>query len=320
MFDISSDSDTSVLRTMLRDFRVSAANYCRTEVSRDWGIDLPFQQGLRFHFVARGECWLRAEGHPPLRLAAGDTALLPHGTRHVIAASPDTPAVPLAEVGPRPVTDTEFRISIGPVGEGALIHCCTLVFNDPLAARVVAAMPMVVAYRHDDHDDQRDGGLSAVLALMTRELEADRPGSDTIVARLADVGISMILRDWAETAPERPAWLHPSAHPGLFRAMRALQTEPERRWTVPELAAIAAMSRSTFTAHFNAMAGVSPGKFAVQLRMELADRMLDEGELVLEQIAGRLNYSCGSAFSRAYRDYAGFPPGARRRNGARLAA
>ena len=317
MFDISSDSNVSLLGAMLRDFRVSSANYCRTEVSRDWGIDLPFQQGVRFHFVARGECWLRVEGQAPLRLAAGDTALLPHGTRHVIAASPDTPAMSLVAAGPRPVTDTEFRISIGPAGEGALIQCCTLAFADPMAARVIAAMPVVVAHRHQD---QRDGGLSALLALMTRELEADRPGSDTIVARLADVGISMILRDWAETAPERPAWLHPSAHPGLLKAVRALQTQPERRWTVPELAAIAAMSRSTFMTHFTAMIGMSPGKFVVQLRMELADRMLDEGALGLEQIAHRLNYSSGSAFSRAYRDYAGVPPGARRRNGARLAA
>ncbi|RUW84919.1 hypothetical protein EOA35_36355 [Mesorhizobium sp. M8A.F.Ca.ET.023.01.1.1] len=40
---------------------------------------------LRVHFVISGECWLRPQGRPPLKLVKGDAALLPGGASHIVS-------------------------------------------------------------------------------------------------------------------------------------------------------------------------------------------------------------------------------------------
>ncbi|TIX95229.1 MAG: AraC family transcriptional regulator [Mesorhizobium sp.] len=53
----SADPVIDLLGQFLRDLRPAEASYCRAEVTRPWGIDLQFQKGIRFHFVAEGTCW-----------------------------------------------------------------------------------------------------------------------------------------------------------------------------------------------------------------------------------------------------------------------
>ncbi|RWB26176.1 MAG: hypothetical protein EOQ42_18820 [Mesorhizobium sp.] len=50
----SADPVIDLLGQFLRDLRPAEASYCRAEVTRPWGIDLQFQKGIRFHFVAEG--------------------------------------------------------------------------------------------------------------------------------------------------------------------------------------------------------------------------------------------------------------------------
>ena len=82
-------------------------------------INQDYIKGVRFHFVARGQCWLRAEQTEPVLLEAGDLALLPHGVSHSIASSSDAPARPIETLGVEAVSATEFRLSLGPRGEVA---------------------------------------------------------------------------------------------------------------------------------------------------------------------------------------------------------
>jgi AraC-like DNA-binding protein len=294
---------------MLRDFRTGTAAYCRTEVANDWAIALPFEHGVRFHFVARGQCWLRAEQVEPVLLETGDLALLPHGVSHSIASSSDAPARPIETLALEAVSSTEFRLSLGAPGEGSLIQCVTLSFSDPKAELVIAAMPELLVLRRGEHDHD---ALGSVLDLMATELSADRPGSDAIRARLADAAISMIVRNWAETAPDRPAWLKPGADPRILKAMQAIHSKPGNNWTIPELAAIAGMSRTLFIERFTSIMGMPPGRYLVKTRGVIANHLLRDSALNLAQIAQRLGYSDATAFSRAYRNWTGMPPSAAR--------
>src|SRR4051812_2374699 len=62
--DLSSDLGPAAppdpLSQVLADLRPSGVSYGRCELTRPWGIDFPPQAEARFHFVAEGDCWLRA--------------------------------------------------------------------------------------------------------------------------------------------------------------------------------------------------------------------------------------------------------------------
>jgi AraC-like DNA-binding protein len=300
----SSVSITPLVQTLLRNLRSRSAAYCRTEVSGNWGIDLPFEEGVRFHFVVRGDCWIRSGSTEPAYLKAGDFCLLPHGTHHSIASSPQAPARPVWEQGLVRVADNEYRLTLREEGECALIHCCTVAFADPMAQQVTAAMPRAVLRRGHEHTD----GLSELFRIMTSELESDRPGSDTISARMADVAISMVIRDWAEHSADRPSWLRGDAPPGLVRALLAVHTQPDCSWTIAQLCDIAGMSRTRFVENFAALLGRSPGQYVIEVKMALATSFLREGRLSVGEIADRLGYSGQAAFSRAYQIHTGISP------------
>lgn len=314
MNDISS-GQSGLLTSMLRDFRIGDASYCRTAVSGDWGIALPFERGIRFHFIASGQCWLRAADIEPILLERGDLALLPHGVSHDIASSKSGRADPISSLGPLSVSGNEYRLTLGTPGPTALIQCVTLAFLDASAEHIVAAMPTHLVLRANDYQRTQ---LASLLDIMAFELAADRPGSDSIRARLADAAISMIVRNWAESGAERPAWLRPGADEGILRTVEAVQREPGRAWTLPDLAAVAGMSRTVFVERFTGLMNTTPGRYLLETRMAQASRLFREGTSVAET-AWRLGYSDGTALSRAYRKHTGRTPGATRKSAAAAA-
>lgn len=112
-----------------RDLRPARAEYCRCELGTPWAIDLPYEPGVRFHFVAAGECWLIVADGDPIHLDDGDLALIPHGTGHVIADPPDTPARGLHELGRNQVGEASYRLRTGSAGQHALVLCCTVEYD-----------------------------------------------------------------------------------------------------------------------------------------------------------------------------------------------
>jgi AraC-like DNA-binding protein len=61
--------------------------------------------------------------------------------------------------------------------------------------------------------------------------------------------------------------------------MAALHAEPERKWTVTELASAAAVSRSVLDQRFREVLGRSPIRYLTEWRMHLADDLLRTTDL-----------------------------------------
>src|SRR6185312_12561185 len=88
-----------LLSEVLRDLRLASAGYGRTELTAPWGIEIPYKEGIRFHFVAEESCWMLSGTQQPLWLGAGDVVLLPHGTAHIAPEQSNTgAAMPLIPV------------------------------------------------------------------------------------------------------------------------------------------------------------------------------------------------------------------------------
>ncbi|NQT13786.1 MAG: helix-turn-helix transcriptional regulator, partial [Planctomycetes bacterium] len=96
-------------------------------------------------------------------------------------------------------------------------------------------------------------------------------------------------------------------------ALALIHRQPERAWTVAELAKRATMSRSAFSASFLSVLGKPPVRYLREHRMQLASRLLDAPSLGLKEIASRVGYDSVSAFSAAFKRHFGTSPGDYRR-------
>ena len=300
-----------LLSEVLQDLRLAEAAYCRTEVTAPWGIAMPFQDGVRFHFVAEGGCWIVPEAQPPLQLERGDLVLLPHGTAHAIADAPTRRAVPLMEVGPKRVGNSTYRISTGGGGERSLIVCCTIGFDGPAAHPLVQQLPPVL---HVRRAAAQDPSLPTLLEMMAAEAASERIGAATVMARLADIVVARLIRGWVEARPPElnSGWLAAVRDPQIGAALAGIHREPGNGWDVESLAEVAGLSRSKFSERFSRLLGVSPARYLLQWRMSLAAAWLRGNVMTVSQAAIELGYESEASFSRAFKRFMGTPPGALR--------
>src|ERR1051326_2221099 len=138
------ETQPDLLSEVLQDLRLARASYGRSELTAPWGIEIPFKEGVRFHFVAEGSCWMLTASQAPLFMESGDVVLLPHGTGHVIADNPVRRPIPLDEIGPELIGNSNYRLSAGGGGDRSLIVCCTIGFEGPTAHPLVQLLPDVL--------------------------------------------------------------------------------------------------------------------------------------------------------------------------------
>ncbi|MGH6674112.1 MAG: helix-turn-helix transcriptional regulator [Xanthobacteraceae bacterium] len=125
--------------------------------------------------------------------------------------------------------------------------------------------------------------------------------------RLLEVLLIEALRCGADTA-SLPSVARGLSDDRLVAALRAMHAKPAYGWTVADLAAEAAMSRSAFFARFNRIVGMPPMEYLLTWRMALARRLLRNRELAIEQVAARVGYGSASTFSTAFTRHVGMPP------------
>jgi AraC-like DNA-binding protein len=299
------------LSEVLQDLRLAGASYGRCELTAPWGIALPPQQGARFHFVAEGGCWLRTATQGPLRLEAGDVALLPHGTGHELADRPGGSTTRLDALPLEAMGETTYRLRAGGDGTRSLLVCCTVEFEEPSVHPLLELMPEVLLLRAGGAEDPT---LPLLLETMAAEVAAERLGAATVMTRLADIVITRVVRAWAEAqADATTGWLAAIRDPHIGRALAAIHRRPGEPWSVEALAGLAHLSRSIFSERFAAAVGVPPARYVARWRMHLAGVWLRNGKLTVSEASARLGYRSEASFSRAFKRLLGVPPGALRR-------
>jgi transcriptional regulator GlxA family with amidase domain len=159
-----------------------------------------------------------------------------------------------------------------------------------------------------------DAALAVLLDTMATEVREQRMGAATVMARLADIVVTRVVRAWVETqAGSATGWLAAIRDPQIGVALAAFHKTPERAWDVAALAAAAHLSRSQFSERFTASLGVAPAHYVATWRMHLATRWLASERLSVREVASRLGYDSEPSFSRAFKRIVGRPPGELRR-------
>jgi AraC-like DNA-binding protein len=297
------------LTEMLLGLRLDGVEYGRCVMREPWAVAFPAKREASFHFVAQGSCWMRTPAMDWLRLNPGDAVLLPHGTAHVLASSPDLPAVEIDSLARKAVSENLYLVNgAGAHDEGAaqVLFCGAMRFNlDPLHP-LLAMMPE--AMRACDLG-QRDPAVHAMLEAMEREVALDRIGACGILARLADVLAASIIRAWVECAcADATGWIAAVRCPQVGRVLAAIHSQPERDWSVGELAEVMGASRSSFIDKFSSAVGETPAKYVAKVKMFQARQWIARDGMRVATVANRLGYDSEASFSRAFKRVIGHPP------------
>ncbi len=245
--------------------------------------------GIAFGIVVRGAWALNFPGlRQPVRLEAGDVAVLPHGNRYL---GRERQPVRVDGSG-----DSETRIIGG-----------QFVLEQPQQNFLVAALPELILVRAAEGADA--ARLYHLVVAIRDELQTPRPGARAIANDVASALLMMIVRIHLGREGAADGLLHIIGHRRAARAVQAMLTSPGRAWTLDELAGHASASRASLVRMFKKSIRMAPLQFLAELRLGLARRRLAATNLPLGQIAAEIGYQSESSFSRAFRRRYGMPPG-----------
>lgn len=297
------------LTKILLGLRLDGVEYGRCLLHAPWAISFAAQPAARFHFFASGDGWLHTQQSGWMELKAGDAVLLPRGTAHTLASSPEVPPVALATFDSERVADDIYLLQDGAPTAQAPSHvmfCGSMKFNlDPLHP-LLTMMPEVI--RAGDLA-QRDPGVPMLLDAMEREASLNRIGACGILARMADVLAASIIRAWVECAcSNSTGWITALRSPGVGKVLAAIHASPEQDWSVPQLANIMGASRSSFAQAFKESVGESPARYVARVRMFQARSWIAQDGMRVTTAADRLGFDSEASFSRAFKRVIGHPP------------
>jgi AraC-like DNA-binding protein len=306
---------SDLLTRVLLGLRLDGVEYGRCVMREPWAIAFPAQRDARFHFVARGVAWLWTPASEWKQLQPGDAVLLPRGSFHIMASSPDVPAVDIDDLAREAVSENLYLVRPADNGdadrsqtEASVMFCGAMRFNlDPLHP-LLAMMPDLM---HAGDLVKRDPAVLALLDAMEREVSLDRIGACGILARLADVLAASIIRAWVECGcSDSTGWIAAVQCPKVGKVIAAIHAEPERAWDVPALARLMGASRSRFAEAFTRTVGESPARYVAKVKMFQARRWIQLEGMRVTVAAERLGYDSEASFSRAFKRIMGMPPSA----------
>jgi AraC-like DNA-binding protein/mannose-6-phosphate isomerase-like protein (cupin superfamily) len=301
----------------LHFLRMSGVMYCRSEFTAPWALELPpFEDCLMFHVVTAGRCQLEVGGGDARTVQPGEFALVPHGVGHRLTSAPGVTPAKLFDLPREQVSDRYEILRHGGGGTPSTIVCGAVRFDHPAARRLITLLPAVITI--DAWTSPEQEWIQSTLRLMALEARDMRPGGETIVTRLADILVIQAIRSWMARDPAaRTGWLGALQDGQIGRALALVHRDPAQPWTVASLAEQVAMSRSAFAARFTSLLGEPAMHYVARWRMHVALAWLKEDAAPLGDVASRLGYESEAAFSRAFKRFLGFPPGAVRRSSGR---
>lgn len=265
----------------------------------EWAIRYAAYGRPGFCVMLEGRCRLAVEGHAAFSIDAGDFVLLPTTPAFVISSFDPPEAVLLdPESLPRDGSEVRYGERDGAAEMRSLGGAFVFAGSDPRL--LVSLLPSVVHV----HGSAR---LAQLVRMVAEETLHPLPGGEFARERLVELLLVEAMRSTtASSAP--PGLLRGLGDERLSMALTLMHARIAEPWTVDRLARAAALSRSAFFERFTRTVGVAPMTYLLAWRMEIAKDLLRRGELTSAQVAERVGYGSGSAFSVAFQRHAGQSP------------
>lgn len=312
------------LSELLRAVKLSGAMFFKSSCSAPWHMCAPPSKAflpyirarathvIEFHHLTEGTAFVTVGGETT-PLVAGDIVMMPHGDAHVMGAGEGGTPIDGHEALPALWNGKLALANLGGGGAVTGLVCGYLACDGQLLKPVLAGLPRVV--RINLRTDAAGDWLDNTLRHALEQAAARTPGSDVILAHLAEVLFAETLRRYLLSLPDgRSGWLAGAGDAAVGRALAALHREPAYNWTLDVLAQEAGLSRSALTERFTRFLGKSPMAYLADWRLELGAEALRATSRSVQRVALDVGYDSEAAFNRAFKRRFAVPPARYRRD------
>jgi len=256
-----------------------------------------------FHLVMHGGCWLHlGPDIAPQRLEQGEAVFILRDLDYRLSNAADwVQALRMPRQVMQPLDETS-TLDVGLV-------CGFFHFQSGLSHLIIDALPSWIILRRGD------AGLTAaahLFGMILEECKRQPAGSNTVLERLSQLLFIYVLRAQMNDTGALGGLANLSRHPAFCSLLQRMIEQPQRAWSLKEMAAQVGLSRSAFFKRFNELSGQTPGQVLLALRMHQACGLLKRGQTV-EQTASAVGYQSTAAFTRSFSKVTGVQPGAYRR-------
>lgn len=292
--------------------RANGAFLLRSVLTAPWSLRIQDQAPLSIAVVVRGEAWVMADRGEPVRMGPGDVMVARGPESYTVADRPDT--APQVFVSPGQVcVDARGRslteeMMLGnrvwgndPDGRTVLVTG-TYESTRAVSARLLRSLPDLFVLRADEWNGE-------LVTVLCAEMERDELGQEVFLDRLLDLVVIAAIRDWfTRDASRAPAWHRAASDPVLGPALRLLEDDVARPWTLATLAAEVGVSRASLARRFSTVLGEPAMAYLTTLRLDLAADLLREPDLTIAAVARRVGYGSPFALSAAFKRVRGVSP------------
>ncbi|MER8072043.1 AraC family transcriptional regulator [Streptomyces sp. NPDC094034] len=302
-----------VLAGLLDGPRARGAFLLRMVMEPPWSVRIEDRAPLCLMCVTRGEAWIVPDGGgDPVPLRPGDVAIARGPQPYVAADSPGT--APRALIGPGGVCHTlegeplagSMRLGVRTWGNapdgGTTVLTGTYQMDGEVSRRLLDALPPLLHL-------PADAWNCPLLPILDDEISRDEPGQSVVLDRVLDLMLIAVLRAWfARPGAQPPGWYRAMADPAVGNALRLMQSEPARAWTVASLATVCGVSRAGLARRFTELVGEPPMAYLTGWRLALAGDLLRGTDATVDSVARKVGYSGSFALSAAFKRVRGVSP------------
>lgn len=293
------------LSDILKTAPVTGSFFSRAELGAPWGLHTTGTRSAIFHVGLSGGGYVTVEGLEPQPFRGGDVVLMPHGHPHVLSDQPGRSSVAIQSMPRRNAAEDDLPCVVVDGGARTTILCGSFRFSAEAEEFLLPLLPPLMLVRGGESPTA--AWLDSTLRWMSTELATGQPGSELLLARLADVLFVQVLRRWWEQERPEAGLLAGLADPAVARALDLIHRRPASPWTAEDLAKKAGLSRTAFFSRFQKTVGETPSAYVARWRMVLARKALRRGAGLCE-VSESVGYSSEAAFSRAFKRVVGLSP------------
>jgi AraC-like DNA-binding protein len=288
---------------LLAEVRARGAVFRQTIMRPPWALRMASGAPLTLATMLRGQAWIVPDQHEPVRIEAGDIAVVRGDVPYAVADDPaTTPSLVVTSADYCPGAEGVEHASqtCGTPAEGAAVLVSgAFERQGELSERLLQALPAVLVVPADGPSVQ----------MVTDEIVRDRPGQQLVLDRLLDLMLVSALRSWFDNPDTNaPAWCRTLDDPIVGTALRLLHDTPAHPWTVADLATKVGVSRAAFARRFTAVVGEPPMSYLADWRIALATDLLRQTDHTVSTIARKVGYANAFALSVAFKRLRGTRP------------
>lgn len=264
------------LSELLNHFSMTASVFYSDHLCAVSRFEDPDCQVGHIHILRSGKMTVNHPQEEPLELNQPTILFYPRPAAHRIQSSPEQPAE---------------------------LVCAELSYGLGASNSFARSLPSTVVLPLAESAD-----LDMVTGLLFAEAFSPRQGSQAMINRLVELFLIQVFRHFIDQGTVKAGVLAGLSDPLLVKVMDAIHENSETGMDLPQMASIAAMSRSSFAEHFRRVVGQSPGDYLMEWRVGCAQLLIKQGR-PLSWVANQVGYANPSGLARAFRKKTGLSPG-----------